>query len=275
LKTGLLITTSISALCVVLIFLFLFFSSLPILKEFQINDFIFGESWHPSENEFYILPMIVGSLYIMTLAMLISVPLGILTAIHNQFYSPKWFNSSFSRIVEILSGIPSVIYGFWGLVVIVPLLAQFQAPGTSLLAGAIVLTFIITPTIVLVANNAFKEVNPLYIQNAIALGLSRTNIIKNIILPQAKNNLITGIVLQSGRAIGETLAVLMVCGNVVQIPGNLFEPVRTLTSNIALEMAYAMDTHRSALFLSGMVLMVIVLLLIILTEHFSPLKTKS
>lgn len=200
-------------------------------------------------------------------AMMLAMPLSILSAILCQFYAPAWFSQLFQRMIEVLSGIPSVVYGFWGVVVIVPLLANIQAPGTSLLAGILVLTLIIMPGMVLIAINAFQNIDPIQLNNAIALGLSRYSIIKHIIFPQARRGLFSGMVLQSGRAIGETLAVLMVCGNVVQFPGSIFDPIRTLTSNIALEMSYAMDLHRSALFLSGLILMIIVLFLILLSER--------
>ena len=258
---------SISVVSLLFIIFYLISESTAVLNQIGLGHYFFDASWHPNEGEFLLLPMIFGSLFIMTGAMLLTIPLGIFSAILCQFYAPIWFSKTFQRIVEILSGIPSVVFGFWGVVVIVPLLATIQAPGTSLLAGIIVLTFITMPGMVLIANNAFQNTDKIQTQNAIALGLSRFSIIRHIIFPQARRGLLTGMILQSGRAIGETLAVLMVCGNVVQFPGNLFEPVRTLTSNIALEMAYAMDLHRSALFLSGLILMLMVLVLIILAER--------
>lgn len=264
----------ISVICLLFIIFYLVSESSIILSEINLRHYFFDDSWHPSENQFLLLPMIVGSLFITIGAMFLAIPLGIFTAILCQFYVPNWLSQSLQRIVEILSGIPSVVYGFWGVVVIVPLLATIQAPGTSLLAGVIVLTFIIMPGIVLIANNAFQNVEKMHLHNAIALGLSRYSIIRHIVFPSAQRGLLSGIILQSGRAIGETLAVLMVCGNVVQFPGNIFEPIRTLTSNIALEMAYAMDLHRSALFLSGLILMLVVLTLILLAERFE-LSTKT
>jgi len=257
----------VSILSLFFIIFFLVTESWAIIESTPASKYILDDAWHPTDGEFFLLPMIVGSLFVMIGAMLLSIPVGIFTAVLWQFYAPAWFSSILERIVEVLSGIPSVVYGFWGIMIIVPLLAKFQAPGTSLLAGIIVLTLIVLPTITLVANSVFQQVNKLHIQNAIALGLSRFTIIRHIIFPQAKRGLLTGVILQAGRAIGETLAVLMVCGNVVQIPGSVFEPVRTLTSNIALEMAYAMDIHRSALFLSGLVLMLVVFMLILMTER--------
>ena len=255
------------------IIFFLIDGAWDVLNETSISQYILDDAWYPTEGEFYLLPMIIGSLFIMIGAMLISIPLGIFTAILWQFYAPVWFSTLLERVVEILAGIPSVVFGFWGIMIIVPLLAQYQAPGTSLLAGILVLTLIVLPTITLVANSTFQQVQQCHIKNAIALGLSRYTIIRHIIFPQAHRGLTTGVILQAGRAIGETLAVLMVCGNVVQIPGNIFEPVRTLTSNIALEMAYAMDTHRSALFLSGLLLMIIVLALVLIAEKIKTNHT--
>jgi len=245
-----------------------------ILQEVSPTHFLFDNNWHPTEGEFLILPIVLGSVFIAFGAMVLSIPLGILSAILCQFYAPVWFSKPYERIIEILSGIPSVVFGFWGVIIIVPLLAQIEAPGTSMLAGILVLTFIIMPPIVLIANNAFINIDKIQLQNAMALGMSRFSIIRYIIFPNAKRGLLTGMILQSGRAIGETLAVLMVCGNVVQFTGNIFDPIRTLTSNIALEMAYAMDLHRSALFLSGLILMIVVLVLILLSEKLET-STKS
>jgi len=267
------VLTGISVASLLFIVFYLIKETLPIFQTTSSLKFFTDESWHPLSGEYLLLPMIIGSLLIMIGAMLFSVPVGIFAAILSQFYAPVWFARPLQRIVEILSGIPSVIFGFLGIVVIVPLLAQFEAPGTSVLAGILVLSFIVLPNIVLISTNTLSQIDPVYINNAMSLGLSRYAIIRHIILPQSKSGLFTGIVLQSGRAIGETLAVLMVCGNVVQIPGSIFEPVRTLTSNIALEMAYAMDEHRSALFLSGLLLMLVVLAIVLIAEKLSPAET--
>ena len=267
---GLRTLAAISVSSLLFILFYLIKETIPVFQSVESLRFFTDSSWHPMSGEYLLLPMIIGSLFIMFGAMLFSVPIGIFTAILSRFYAPVWFSKILHRIVEILSGIPSVIYGFLGIIVIVPFLAEFEAPGTSVLAGIIVLSFIVLPNIVLISNSALSQIDPVYINNAMSLGLSRYAIIRHVILPQSKSGLFTGIVLQSGRAIGETLAVLMVCGNVVQIPGSIFEPVRTLTSNIALEMAYAMDDHRSALFLSGLLLMGVVLIIILIAERISP-----
>jgi len=267
---GLRVLAGLSVISLLFILFYLSKEAIPVFKNIESIKFFTDKSWHPLSGEYLLLPMIVGSLLIMAGAMLFSIPLGIFAAILSQFYAPAWFANVMQRLVEILSGIPSVIYGFMGIIVIVPLLARFEAPGTSVLAGVLVLSFIVLPNIVLISRNALSQVDAIHIDNAMSLGLSRYAIIRHVILPQAKSGLFTGIVLQSGRAIGETLAVLMVCGNVVQIPGSIFDPVRTLTSNIALEMAYAMDDHRSALFLSGLLLMGVVLIIILVAEKISP-----
>ena len=172
-------------------------------------------------------------------------------------------------LIELLAGIPSVVYGFWGLVVLVPLIGRIQPPGTSLLAGIAILTIMILPTIALMADASLAKVPPEYLRGAAALGLSRWATIRSIVFPAAKSGLFTGVILETGRAIGETMAILMVCGNVVQTPKSLFDPIRTLTANIALEMAYATGDHRSALFVSGLVLMALIVALVVGAEVIS------
>jgi phosphate transport system permease protein len=169
----------------------------------------------------------------------------------------------------LLAGIPSVVYGFWGLVVLVPLIGRIQPPGTSLLAGIAILTIMILPTIALMADASLAKVPPEYLRGAAALGLSRWGMIRGVVFPAAKSGLFTGVILETGRAIGETMAMLMVCGNVVQTPKSLFDPMRTLTANIALEMAYATGDHRSALFVSGLVLMALIVALVVGAEVIS------
>ena len=161
----------------------------------------------------------------------------------------------YRRLIELLAGIPSVVYGFWGLVVLVPLIGAIHPPGPSLLAGIVILTIMILPTIALMADASLANIPQQYLRGAAALGLPRWATIRGVVFPAAKSGLFTGIILETGRAIGETMAILMVCGNVVQTPHSLFDPIRTLTANIAIEMAYALGDHRAALFVSGLVLM--------------------
>jgi phosphate transport system permease protein len=172
-------------------------------------------------------------------------------------------------LIELLAGIPSVVYGFWGLVVLVPLIGAIHPPGPSLLTGIVILTIMILPTIALLADASFADIPPQYLHGAAALGLPRWATIRGVVFPAAKSGLFTGVLLGSGRAIGETMAMLMVCGNVVQTPHGLFDPMRTLTANMALEMAYALGDHRAALFVSGLVLMAMIVALVTAAEWIS------
>lgn len=252
-----------------LIGLFLVLESLPVLQQVGPARFFTDAAWNPLEGLYDLTPMLWGTLWVTLGSVLVATPLGILSAVFCQFYAPARIASFYRRLLELLAGIPSVVYGFWGLVVLVPLINQIHPPGTSLLAGIAILTMMILPTIALVAAASFAKVPPAYLQEAAVLGLSRWTTIQAIVLPAAKSGLFTGIVLGTGRAIGETMAILMVCGNVVQMPRSLFEPLRTLTANIALEMAYATGDHRSALFVSGLVLLGLVVALVAMAEALS------
>ncbi len=245
---------------------FLLQEALPVLQEVGITAFFTDKTWNPGEQSYNLVPMIWGTVFTTTGAVLLATPLGIISALFCQYYAPKAIASSYRRLIELLAGIPSVVYGFWGLVVLVPLINQLHPPGTSLLAGIAILTLMILPTIALVADATFAEVPQEYLLGAAAMGLSNWGTIWQIVLPVSKSGLFTGVILEIGRAIGETMAVLMVCGNVVQVPNSMFAPVRTLTANIALEMAYALDNHRSALFVSGLLLLSVIIILAIAVE---------
>ncbi|MGD9653187.1 MAG: phosphate ABC transporter permease subunit PstC [Candidatus Dadabacteria bacterium] len=257
---------------VLLITVFLITESLPVLRSVGLIKFFTDASWHPVEDLYNLTPMLWGTLLAAAGSVIIATPLGILSAVFTNYYAPATIANSYRKIIGLLAGIPSVVYGFWGLVVLVPLIGEYEPPGPSLLAGILILSIMILPTIALVADSSLSSVPGEYITAAASLGLSRWTTIKRIIIPAAKTGLFTGVILGTGRAIGETMAVLMVCGNVVQIPESLFEPVRTLTANIALEMAYALGDHRSALFVSGLLLMVIVVALIMAAEWISRRK---
>ncbi|OLT58967.1 phosphate ABC transporter permease subunit PstC [Moorena bouillonii] len=254
---------------VVLIVVFLITEALPVLGQVGLLPFFTDPSWHPAETLYNFTPMLWGTLLVTAGAMLVATPLGILSAVFCQYYAPSSIAGLYRRLIELLAGMPSVVYGFWGLVELVPLIGRFQPPGASLLAGIAILTLMILPTIALTADASFAKVPPEYLQGAAALGLSRWATVQGVVFPAAKSGLFTGLILGTGRAIGETMAVLMVCGNVVQTPKSLFEPMRTLTANIALEMAYAMGNHRSALFVSGLLLMAIILVLVAIAEMIS------
>ena len=252
-----------------LIVLFLVAESLPALRHVGLARFFTDEKWGPTEGLYNLTPMLWGTLYAMTGAVLIATPLGILSAVFCHYYAPPVIARMYRRLIEMLAGIPSVVYGFWGLVSLVPLIARIHHPGTSLLAGILVLTIMILPTIALMADAALASVPQQLLRGAAALGLSRWATIRGVVFPAAKSGLFTGVILETGRAIGETMAVLMVCGNVVETPHSPFDPIRTLTANIALEMSFALGNHRSALFVSGLMLMAMIVVLAIAAEIIS------
>ena len=260
---------TIAGTIVMLIVVFLIMEALPALHHVGLLQFFTDPSWHPTEGFYNLTPMLWGTLFAMTGSVLIATPLGILSAVFCHYYAPLALALPYRRMIELLAGIPSVVYGFWGLVVLVPLIAEIQPPGPSLLAGILILTIMILPTIALMADASLANVPQQYIRGAAALGLPRWATIRNVVFPAAKSGLFTGVILETGRAIGETMAILMVCGNVVQIPSSIFDPIRTLTVNIALEMAYALGDHRAALFVSGLVLMAMIVTLVLAAEWIS------
>lgn len=262
-------TATIAGAIVLLIVTFLVMESLPVLQHVGISRFFTDPSWHPTERLYNLTPMLWGTLFAMVGSVLIATPLGILSAVFCRYYAPPAVARPYRKLIELLAGIPSVVYGFWGLVVLVPLIGSIHPPGPSLLAGIIILTIMILPTIALVADASLANVPQQYVRGAAALGLSRWGIIQGVVFPAAKSGLLTGVILETGRAIGETMAILMVCGNVVQTPHSLFDPIRTLTANIALEMAYALGDHRAALFVSGLVLMAMIAALVAAAEWIS------
>ncbi len=261
--------TAITSAVVVIIGIFLVKESAPAFSDVGFYPFFFDEFWHPTEGAFGMGPMFLGTLLSTAGAVLIAAPLGLISGIFIHFYLPETLKNTYRRAQEILAGIPSVVYGFWGLMVVVPVINEFEAPGASLLAAIIVLAIMILPTMALSADAAISSVPKSYILSAKALGLDRAGIITTAVLPAAKSSLFTGVVLSAGRAIGETMAVLMVCGNIVQFPKSIFDPIRTLTANIALEMAYAVGTHRSSLFVSGLFLLLIIIILVLFAEAAS------
>ncbi|MEH2175310.1 phosphate ABC transporter permease subunit PstC [Nostoc sp.] len=263
---------AIAGAIALLIIVFLILESLPVLNHVGITRFFTDSSWNPTAGLYNLFPMLLGTFLAMVGSVAIATPIGILSAVFCQFYAPPVMARLYRRLIELLAGIPSVVYGFWGLVVLVPMIGRIHPPGPSLLAGIAILTVMILPTIALVADASLAKVPTSYLQGAAALGLSRWATISRVVLPAAKSGLFTGLILETGRAIGETMAILMVCGNVVQMPKSIFDPIRTLTANIALEMAYATGDHRSALFVSGLVLMGMIVLLVAVAEVISQGK---
>ncbi|GJL72394.1 MAG: phosphate ABC transporter permease subunit PstC [Nitrosomonas sp.] len=251
----------VSALVMAMIMLFLLSESWPVLQHLSLAQFLTDSSWHPLEGSYNLTPMLSGTLYASMGALLLAVPLGIASAIFIVYYASPRSALLYRRLIELLAGIPSVVFGFWGLTTLVPLVNQLHPPGASLLAGILVLTLMILPTIALMTYAALIAVPDEYIRSAAALGLSGWSMIRGVALPAARTGIVAGIVLAAGRALGETMAVLMVAGNVVQHADSLFDPIRTLAANIALEMAYAMGDHRAVLFVSGLMLMLLVMTL--------------
>lgn len=257
---------AISGSVVLLILAFLVLEALPVLENPGLSRFVADPSWNPVEGRFLLLPMIVGTLLASLGAVLLAGPAGIASAIFCRFYAPPGLAVWYRRLVQVFAGVPSVVYGFWGLVVLVPWIAALRPPGASLLAAMLILSMMVHPTVALLAEASLRSLPAETIQGAEALGLSRWRVAFQVALPAARSGIAAALLLAAARALGETMAVLMVAGNVVQVPQGVFDPVRTLTANIALEMAYAMGSHRAALFLTGLTLMVLAMLLVVLAR---------
>ena len=261
-----------SILAVGLICLFLFANGLPAIFEIGPLNFLLGREWAPGNvpPSFGILPMIMGSIYITAGAILIGVPVGVFTAVFMARFCPKPMYKFLKPAVELLAGIPSVVYGFFGLVTIVPLIRYlFGGTGSSILAASVLLGLMILPTITGISESALRAVPKELYDGAVALGASHEKAVFSVILPAAKSGIVAAVVLGIGRAIGETMAVIMVAGNQARMPAGLFKGARTLTANIVLEMGYAADLHREALIATGVVLFVFILLINLL---FAVLK---
>jgi len=252
----------LSAIIIFLIFVFLIFEMLPLLMRVDLLQFV-NSNWSPSNGSYGLWPMVAGSIWVVVGAVAIAAPLGIAVAIFNVWYAPYIISSILQVVLALLAGIPSVVFGLWGLQVLVPKINIVQPPGLSVLAGIFILAIMILPTAALLSDATLRSLPKSYMQGAMALGIGRWAAIRHILLPAASTNLIGAIVLQVGRAIGETMAVLMVMGNALQIPTDIFDPARTLTSHMALEMAYASGDHRRALFLTGFLILLIVTTLVL------------
>ena len=246
-----------AVLLLALVLLFLAREAAPVLGSASLAS----SRWEPSGGHFGIAAMALGSLLAMMGALVLAIPLGLGTAIHIRFQASPAVRAVLQPALALLAGVPSVVFGLWGLTQLVPLIAQVQAPGASLLAAMGVLALMVVPTVALTSLAALDAVPAPWLQGAAALGLSRRAVITGVALPAARGGIRSGIALAAARALGETMAVLMVADNVVQWPGSVFDPVRVVTANIALEMAYAVDHHRAALFASGLVLAGAVLVL--------------
>ncbi|MDO4545279.1 MAG: phosphate ABC transporter permease subunit PstC [Bacillota bacterium] len=267
-----LVTACVSVIAVVLICVFLFASGIPAIKEIGVFDFLLGRSWKPSQDLYGIFPMIVGSIYVTAGAIIIGVPIGILTAVFMARYCPKGLYRILKPAIELLAGIPSIVYGFFGLMVIVPMVQEgLSGSGKCLLTASVLLGIMILPTIIGVAESNIRAVPEYYYEGALALGATKERSIFKTVLPAAKMGIFAGVILGIGRAIGETMAVVMVCGNQAIMPESITSGVRTLTANIVLEMGYASGLHREALIATAVVLFVFIL---IINLSFMALKRR-
>jgi len=263
---GLRASAALAAATVLFIVAFVLNESIPVLQHAGVMRFVTDASWHPTAGLYNLLPMLAGTVLVTLGSVLVATPLGVVSAIFCNHYAPPRVAGVYRGMIEILAGIPSVVYGLWGLLVLVPLIGSIEPPGASLLAGIAILTLMIVPTVTLIADSSIAAVPAEHLRGAAALGLTRVAIVRQVVLPAARPGILSGVFLASARAIGETMAVLMVCGNVVQVPNSLFDPVRTLTANIALEMAYAMDDHRAALFVTALALTAMIVVLVLTAE---------
>lgn len=268
-----LVSACASILSVVIICLFLFANGIPAIGEIGPLKFLLGTRWKPGNDIYGILPMILGSIYVTAGAIVVGVPIGILTAVYLSRFCPRKLYRVIKPAIDLLAGIPSVVYGFFGMVVIVPVMSQlFGGSGKSMATASVLLGIMILPTIIGVSESAINAVPSSYYEGALALGASHERSVFFATLPAAKSGILAGVILGIGRAIGETMAVIMVAGNQARMPKGLFAGVRTMTANIVLEMGYATDLHREALIATAVVLFVFIL---IINLSFSVLNRKA
>ncbi len=274
-KAVFLLSACISIVAVLLICLFLFANGIPTIGEIGPLNFLLGTTWRPGNDIYGILPMILGSIYVTAGAIIIGVPIGVLCAVFLACYCPKKLYTFLKPAVDLLAGIPSIVYGFFGLVVIVPMLQNLVGggfSGKSILTASILLGIMILPTIISVTESSLRAVPAQYYEGALALGATKERSIFRASMPAAKSGITAGIILGVGRAIGEAMAITWIAGNQAIIPDSVFSGVRTLTANIVLEMGYASDLHREALIATAVVLFVFIL---IINLCFSMLKRRN
>lgn len=273
-----LISAVVSTISVALITLFIFRFGLPVLADYGVFRFIFGATWSPTNGSYGILPLIAGTLSVTLGALAIGIPTGIACAVFLSEILPKKWAKAFKSAIELLAGIPSVVYGFFGLVVLVPAIRnvilpvyqifnpQATATGFSILAGAVILAVMILPTIVSISENSISAVPREFKEASLALGANRMETVVKVLIPAARSGILSSVILGMGRAVGETMAVLLITGNMAKVPGSILDPVATLTGTIAMEMGYASPTHQQALFAVGIILFVIIMLLNIIAQ---------
>jgi len=270
-----LLLVAFSAVSILLVItIFIFGEGTPIMFKYGLQKFLFSLDWFPLEKSYGLLPMIIGSLFVTAGALVIGVPFGLACAIVLTEFSSKRLRRILKPIIELLAGIPSVVYGFMGVVILVPFIRDnLGGPGLSVLAASIILGIMILPTIISISIDSLEAVPRSYREGSIALGATRWQTTRMVMFPAAKSGIIASIILGMGRAIGETMAVIMIAGNAATIPRSLLDPVRTLTSNIALEMGYAAGEHREALFATGVILFIIIMVLNAIANLTSKRRT--
>jgi phosphate transport system permease protein len=267
-EKSLLAVAILSIVIIVLIIGFIFIEGMPAINQIGFFNFVFGMEWSSKHDVYGVFPMIIGTLEITLISLIIAIPLSIGCSVFMTEYAPTSMKKILRPTIQSLAGIPSVIYGFFGLVILVPLIREYcGGSGFSVIAASIILSIMILPTIISISEDALNAVPKSFSEASLGLGATKWQTIYKIILPAALPGIITAIILGMGRAIGETMAVIMVAGNVAQIPGSIFEPVRALTSNIALEMGYAIGIHYNALFATGIILLVVIMVLIAIANY--------
>lgn len=262
------LATAFVAALVVLIIFYLGRESLPVVKQLQWRDVFTNAEWYPGSLQFGMAGMLFASLSITVGAVLLAAPLGIGCALFMAFLAPRPLLTTMKLLLGLITGTPSVVYGLWGITVLIPWIGSHWPPGSSLLASVLILGLMILPTVALTSYSALQALPSALRQASIALGVGLKGHALSVALPAARRGVVAGIILALARASGETMAVLMVSGNVAAMPSSIFDPVRALTANIALEMAYAMDTHRAALFATGLLLAILVLLMVFAAEVY-------
>ena len=254
------LAASMSVTAIVTICAFLIAEGLPVIQNTGLNGFVLSEIWRPSEGKFGLLPMILGTVYVTSFAALIAVPIGVLTAAFMAKLCPLWLYKIFKTAISVLASIPSVVYGFFGLVTVAPMSRNlFGGEGTSMLSASLVLALMMLPTVTIVSESAIRAAAEESYHSALALGIDKVRSLFFVVLPSAKKGIASAAALGIARAVGETTAVMMVSGNQARMPQSLLKGVRTITANIALEIGYAADEHRAALAASALLLFAAVL----------------
>lgn len=265
---------ALSALSVLaLITVFIFIKGVPIIAKVGLVNFVFGMKWAPGQGYYGIFPMIVGTVSVTLGAAIIGVPIALCCSIFLAEFAPVKLRNVFRPAIQLLAGIPSVVYGFWGVLFIVPMIRNYLGgPGLSILAGSIILAIMILPTIISITEVSILALPRHYKDGALALGLTHWQTIRYLLLPAAKSGIVAAIILGLGRAVGETMAVIMVVGNAVALPESILDPVRTLTTNIGIEMGYASGEHQQALFATGIVLFIVIMVMNATAQYITRKK---